>query len=150
MKRNGFTLVELLAVIAILGLIIIIVATKGFGAFNKTKNSINEIEENNLLEAAKNFLVEVDNGLYDENFNYLSSYPGIYTISSYTDSDGYDVPVSYIVEYYMNGATNNHCKGENEAGDSYYLTLKIEQDGYGNTIGYYAKKTNENDVICSN
>ena len=36
-SKKGFTLVELLAVIVILGIIITITATKGFGAFDNTK-----------------------------------------------------------------------------------------------------------------
>ena len=71
MNKNGFTLVELLAVIVLLGLVLVITMTNGFGIFNKAKGGINQIEENNLIEAAKVFLVDVDNKFvttgYDNN-----------------------------------------------------------------------------------
>lgn len=61
MNKKGFTLVELLAVIVLLGLILVITMTNGFGIFNKAKGGINKIEEDNLIEAAKVFLVDVEN-----------------------------------------------------------------------------------------
>jgi len=69
MNKKGFTLVELLAVIVLLGLILVITMTNGFGIFNKAKSGINQIEENNLIEAAKVFLVDVDNGFVTTGFD---------------------------------------------------------------------------------
>ena len=66
MNKKGFTLVELLGVIVVLGLIIVLVATNGFGLLNKTKSAINKVEEDNLMEAARVFLVDVDNGLCED------------------------------------------------------------------------------------
>ena len=37
MNKKGFTLVEIIMVMAALGVIIVIFSTNGFGAFNKTK-----------------------------------------------------------------------------------------------------------------
>lgn len=61
MNKKGFTLVELLGVIVILGIIITIVATKGFGAFDNTKAKINEENLNTIKEAANLLMTEVKN-----------------------------------------------------------------------------------------
>lgn len=78
MKRKGFTLVELLAVIVLLGLVIVIVASNGFGIFNKAKKGIDKIEEDSLLESARTFLVDVEN-------DFVTSYPNGYTEAQYKD-----------------------------------------------------------------
>ena len=132
--KKGFTLVELLVVIVLLGLVIVITATSGFGAFNKTKKGIDKIEEDNLLEAARTFLVDVDNGLCDETSPYCN-------ITLYINTES-TVPVSYIKENYMS-SNADHCDGSKE------LTLKIIKDGNGNTTDYIAKKAND-EAICTN
>ena len=50
MNKKGFTLVEILATISILSLIMIIVATKGFGVFDSTKGKINNLNKENLIK----------------------------------------------------------------------------------------------------
>lgn len=61
MNKKGFTLVELLGVIVILGIIITIVATNGFGAFDNAKTKINEENLNTIKEAANLLMTEVKN-----------------------------------------------------------------------------------------
>ena len=39
MNKKGFTLVELMGVIAVMAVLIVVVATNGFGVFNKAKSS---------------------------------------------------------------------------------------------------------------
>ena len=53
MNKKAFTLIELLAVIMLLALLLILFATKGFGAFNNAKKSIVSLDEKSALEAAK-------------------------------------------------------------------------------------------------
>jgi len=67
MNKKGFTLVELLAIIVILSLIITIVATNGFGAFNNTKNKINETAKNEIKEGVNVFLTDIEH--CDEKLN---------------------------------------------------------------------------------
>ena len=145
MKKNGFTLVELLAVIVLLGLIIVIVMTNGFGVLNKAKGGINQIEEDNLIEAAKVFLVDVDN-------DFVNSYPnGCGSKESFTDADGCDVLVSYLKDNYLDKEVKS-CDGD------LFLNLKIEEtkDAAGEVIdtNYYVTKPIDVDgneiVICSN
>ena len=142
MERKGFTLVELLAVIVLLSLVIIIVATSGFGAFNNAKESINNIEEKNLLEAAKTYLVEIDNELCST-----------LTASECTDLrtsclSGCTLTVSEIEVTGYFTDKKNKCDNDAE------LFLQIKVDGSGNTIGYTAEKKTDaegNEVaICVN
>lgn len=61
MNKKGFTLVEVISVIAILALIIIVVATKGFGAFENSKKKIFDETMNQIKESANVLMVEVEN-----------------------------------------------------------------------------------------
>ncbi len=61
MNKKGFTLVELLAVIVVLGLVITITATKGFGAFNNTKKAITEQNKKAIKESINLLEVELEN-----------------------------------------------------------------------------------------
>ena len=61
MNKKGFTLVEILAVIVILSLVITITATKGFGAFDNTKNKITEQNKKAIKEGAKVLITEIEN-----------------------------------------------------------------------------------------
>lgn len=60
MNKKGFTLVELLAVVTVLALLIILAATNGFGALNKTKAKLNEEQSKSIKEGLNLFLLEVD------------------------------------------------------------------------------------------
>lgn len=59
--KNGFTLVELLAVIVVLGIVIVVAATKGFGAFDNAKTAINKENMNAITDAANLLMTEVKN-----------------------------------------------------------------------------------------
>lgn len=73
MNKKGFTLIELLAVIVVLSLIITVVATNGFGAFDNAKNNIDEQNKQAIIEGAKVLLVEIKNCdiIGDNNINNL-------------------------------------------------------------------------------
>lgn len=61
MNKKGFTLVEILAVIVILGLVMVIVGTKGFGAFDNTKNKITELNKEAIVESANLLILDIEN-----------------------------------------------------------------------------------------
>ena len=60
MNKKGFTLVEILAVIVVLGLIIVIVGTKGFGAFDSVKGKITDMNKKVIVEAANILATEIE------------------------------------------------------------------------------------------
>ena len=135
MNKKGFTLVELLVVIAILGLLLIITMTNGFGIFNKAKSGINKIEEDNLIEAAKVFLVDVDN-------EFVSNWPNAFCNDRDDYLSGCTVEVDYIINNYMNKATDS-CDVTRE------LNLKIVEDASSGSIDYIVEKVGS-DPICVN
>ena len=78
--RNGFTLVELLAVIVILGIIIGLTVILYTEYINRTNEKIAKIEENNILNSAEayyeefkdtsGYIKDVIYNSYDEDGNY--------------------------------------------------------------------------------
>ena len=58
MKKNGFTLVELLAVIIVIGLLAIIIIPKIKDTLTDSKKSANEISANSLVRTATNYYLE--------------------------------------------------------------------------------------------
>ena len=67
MNNKGFTLLEILATLVVLSIVIVIVSTNGFGAFNNAKNKLGEIDEKTIVEAAKLLMVEIEH--CDEEIN---------------------------------------------------------------------------------
>ncbi len=57
-NKKGFTLVELLAVIVILGLIAVIAAPLVLGTINSSKDSLSKEQKNRIIEAAKIYAVK--------------------------------------------------------------------------------------------
>lgn len=57
-SKKGFTLVELLAVIVILGLIAVIASPLVLGTINSSKESLSKEQKNRIIEAAKIYAVK--------------------------------------------------------------------------------------------
>lgn len=68
MKNKGFSLIELLAVIAILGIILLIIMPSITGIMNRTQNRLNDEQKEAILNAAKQWgisnLVYSDGKIY--------------------------------------------------------------------------------------
>ena len=130
MNKKGFTLVELLAVIIVLSLLVTIVATNGFGAFNKTKNKIDDYNLSVLKEAVKNIGVEILN--CDEEISSdildkkLYKSTGTYTcdeILSKTKSTGLNLSLKKMLEKQL--VTGGELE---KYGDSLNIKLKIDSN----------------------
>ena len=128
LNNKGFTLVEILAVVSILALIIIIVATNGFGAFDNTKKKIDEENKKVIIEGAKVLLVEIQNcgSINDSYINNLLLNKGINCDDIVEDTNvvsEIEVPLSEIIsKKYAEG------KGIDEISDpeSYIITINFD------------------------
>lgn len=138
MNKKGFTLVELLAVIVVLGLLLVITMTNGFGIFNKAKSGINQIEENNLIEAAKVFLVDVDNDFLKSN-----EYPTGCVRNDFLNPNTCNVSVSYILNKYMD-KTPEGC----DPNKSLTLSIEYVYDSNGN-LKDTNYNVNKSEIICT-
>lgn len=58
MKKNAFTLIELIAVIVILGLILVIIMPTLTDTLNRTKDKLNNTQKKQILSAARNWGME--------------------------------------------------------------------------------------------
>ena len=71
-NKKGFTLVELLAVIVILGIIAVIAIPQIMDSLNKARNKISAIEKNRLIDGAEEMIMEVIScDMTATDFNYL-------------------------------------------------------------------------------
>lgn len=55
MEKNGFTLIEIIAVIVILALILLIVTPNIIGLLNRSTDRLNETQQQQVLSAARNW-----------------------------------------------------------------------------------------------
>lgn len=134
MNKKGFTLVEILAVIVILGLLMVIVATKGFGAFNSTKNEIAELNNKAIEEGLELLKIDIEN-CNDELDNDV--YNGIFGKNSCQDMmdniDGYEITLNTLIENgYVEGAGVEEIKNNVAAYQEYSVKFKK----VGNNISY--------------
>ena len=65
MKRNGFTLVELLAVVSILSLLLLLVAPKIVNQLNNSKEDVNDATKKIIYNAAENFIKDFNIDIKD-------------------------------------------------------------------------------------
>ena len=131
MNKNWFTLVELLAVIVILGLVITIVGTKGFGAFDNTKKAITRQNINAIKESAKVYLTDVrycdddiDTDFVNETKKSLSldeSVKNCEDLKTYYNTSR-TIPFSFLKD-------NKYISGSDIEDDSLYNNDKIEITG---------------------
>ena len=71
-NKKGFTLVELLAIIIILGLVVLIAIPEIMNAFNSAKNKISDIEKKHLIDSSEEAVLEIINcDMTITDFNYL-------------------------------------------------------------------------------
>lgn len=145
MKKNGFTLVEVLAVISILGVIIVLTLPSLLDLFQKSKHIMNDYEKGNIIDASKLYVEDLDNG--------IKSYNGLtgYDFKKYVvENSGISISLQTLIDegYYDDACTTNICKKyhKSKLDDSLekvecnaLVTISVkEQDGYLVTTGYDA------------
>lgn len=163
-KKKGFTLVELLAVLVVLGIIMIIVAPSAMSAFYKARRSLSEMEQGVVIDAAKIYLTDLDKGKKKYVYQGTTSTtvrgheyaPGsemsgydfrVYMIESV--QDGIDVDIKTLVEggyyddkctYSDDGKPNEGCRIQGDCVLRVKLIYDKSPDGaFYVTTGYDAK-----------
>lgn len=102
-SKNGFTLVELLAVISILGVIVVLSIPAVLDVLGKSKKTLDEYNRDSLIDAAKYYVTDIDLG--EKEFLYPENKPIDINGKTYTKGmtmTKYDAKV-YIIE--NNGLT---------------------------------------------
>lgn len=65
MKNDGFTLVEMLAVIVVLAIVMMIASPTVLSVLNKSRQKLSEYEIGNIIDAGKLYLSDLDEGNID-------------------------------------------------------------------------------------
>ena len=102
-NRNGFTLVELLAVISVLAIVIAFSIPAVLDVLGKSKKMLDEYDKETLIDAAKYYITDIDLGKLD--YIYHGSTPIDVNGTTYTNGmkmSKYDAK-TYIIE--SNGFT---------------------------------------------
>ena len=137
MKKNGFTLVEILGVIVLLSLLILIAIPSINNALQASKNSISNIEKKNIEEASKIVVLEVVNcDISTTDFNYL------FNKSTSDCLDMQDIVVGKTIS-----TTIEKLKAKN-----YYKDISNKCSGTVSITTYsnYKVTVTTNNVTCSN
>lgn len=97
-NKNGFTLVEILAIISILGIIIVLAIPAVLDVLGKSKKMLSEYEKDILIDAAKYYITDIDEGV--KPYVYQGNSPT--TVNGKTYSKGQTLTVydarTYIIE----------------------------------------------------
>lgn len=145
MKKNGFTLVEVLAVISILGVVMVFVVPNLISAFYKSRDILSDYEKNTIIDAGKMYIEDIDAGLKTYN-----GYSG-YDFKKYAvENSGIVVSLTTLIDegYYDSSCTSKLCEKytKSKLDDSspkvecnLNLSLTVgEENGYLVTTGYNA------------
>ena len=160
MRSKGFTLVELLAVISILGVSAILGLPSLLSAFNNSKKILDSYTEDGIIDAAKTYITDIDLGTikytYNSNTPFKSIQSGItynkgdvmktYDFKLYLDSVGeITVPITTLVSggYYNKGCDyatkNKDCVIKDTCLVTASIIMEKNNAGYFVSKGYEAK-----------
>lgn len=118
--KNGFTLVEILAVVVVLGLIIIIAIPTVTNILSGAKKTLSEYDLEQLLDASKFYIADIDNSKASIKINDVE-YQG-YNFKKYMNEQGTILITAYDLSknnYYNPGC--DYDKNDNK-------TCKVNKD----------------------
>lgn len=108
MKNNkGFTLVEILAVISLLGVIMVLIIPGILNLVGDSKKRINELEKKDIMESGKLYLISIDEN--KTKYNDLSGYD----FKKYMAENGYiTVSLENLIDlkYYDENCISKICR----------------------------------------
>lgn len=120
MKRKGFTLVELLAVLVILGMLSLIVVPNVISVMKNQKNNLYNTQINLIIDAAEGYVAE-----------------NVFSITDEELANGYSI---YLKDLYQKGYLQNKIQNPN-TGENFGQCLKIvvakvatETENYSYTV----------------
>lgn len=126
-KSNGYTLVELLAIISIIGAVIILFIPMMLNSLGNAKKMLGEYDLEGLEDAGKMYVTDLDNGIKTYTYKGTSdiSINGK-TIKPNTELSGYDLkvyliqkgPIDVTAEFLVSeGYYDENCKYATKAGE---------------------------------
>lgn len=143
MNKKGFTLVEIISVIALLAIMMIVVATKGFGAFDNAQKKIYEKEKASIEEAVNILMLDVKNcdDILDKDTLLSDEENGLSKINNINGLDiscqklqekalneGLKIPLKYLIENEYISRTNVETINKNNSNLEYEGKLTKEAD----------------------
>lgn len=151
-KKNGFTLVELLAVISILGVVLILFLPSMMNLYNKSKKNMRELNEKSIIDAGKMYAVDLDSAnIYYQAESDISINGNNYKrgdkLSTYDlrvllIEKGLDVPITFLVKngYYNDTPCNYDDKKPNcKVNKECIVHISIEGEKIVNNMYYQTK-----------
>lgn len=134
MRKNGFTIMEFLAVIALIGILVLLVMPNVIKTYNKSIDKAIEIEEKNILDAAKIYIEDYCLSQLDSSYKCpetFNEYPKYITLDDLYDVDLITKTIKYkdvnccgIVVF----DDNNEGKTYLTCGTQYYTDSKVYSD----------------------
>ena len=135
MKKNGFTLVELLTVITILGVVVVFLIGANLGILGGARDKIDDLALKQFYDGGKLFLADIDNGLYgytfaiDERigtFNYIGN--KFRVMLDYAEDE--DSSKIKTVSFTKMSDAVSYFANENNTASQYYTKAQLEVDTF--------------------
>jgi len=135
MKKNGFTLMELLAVIAIIGILVLLIVPNVLKTYNESIIKSLEVEEGVIVDAANIFLEDYCISPIDD--DHSSQCPSTYKNDRYLALEDLKDYITKELKYKGQKCNGIVIYNEKKEGKTYLACGSNEEDGYFTDINIY-------------